>query len=114
MPATFEEIAAGAFQHCERGFEPDSGRGIGAREQQAQGFKRGGGELVELVGDAGVEMAPGLFDRGTELLRGVHPILDRGAVDSGGSRGGDDGAALGERGDDLDLDGRQTGGFKGR
>jgi hypothetical protein len=40
--------------------------------------------------------------------------MDGAAVNSDGGGGADDGASLGERGDDLDLDGRQTGGFKGR
>jgi hypothetical protein len=105
---------AGAFQDGERGLEPNGGRCIGAGEERAQGFKRGGGQLVELVSYAGEEMGAGLIDRGAEFVRGAHPILDGGAMNSGGGSGLNGGAALCKGGDDLDLDGRQVAGFKGR
>jgi hypothetical protein len=39
--------------------------------------------------------------------------MDGAAVNSGSGGGADDGASLGERGDDLDLDGRQVAELEG-
>jgi hypothetical protein len=55
LPSRFPRIT-GAFEDGEGGFEPDAGRCIGASEQRPQGLDRGGGQVIELVGDQSVEM----------------------------------------------------------
>jgi hypothetical protein len=104
---------AGALENGERGLQAEGRRGIGAGEQLAQGVERDGRQFVELLVDAFEEMVAGLIDSVAEFLRGSHPIVDGAAVNSGSGSGAGDGASLGERGDDLDLDGRQVADLEG-
>jgi hypothetical protein len=97
----------GSFEDGKSGFESNGGRSVRRGKQGSKGLERRARKIAEFVRDGTGEFLHCLFDGGVEVIRGLQPVVNGGAVNAGISGGLGHGPSLCERGGDLDLSGCQ-------
>ena len=99
------------LDHGEDGAKADGTAVIGVGDHPFEDVHRSPGKGAEFVTDeVGVDLL-GLFESEAEMGLGAAPVVNGGAMESGGAGRGGDGGALNQGSDDALLDGRGFGDF---